>query len=115
MYRAKWMIIHNLDPTKPYVIDVYVKELAAKIRMPEEFVWQTLYEAALHDKSRPYVGLFCRSFTWLIKNVFGEEIFEETLRAADERLDKIRDEVFEALTGALGGNQDPENDRSKAN
>jgi hypothetical protein len=114
MYRTKWMIIHGLDATEDYLMDYMVKELAIKIKAPEEFVWQTIHEAALHNQSRLYLGLTMRGVTWIIKRVFGEADFNKVLEQANQRLDEIRESALRAVLTVVSG-EEPADDRSQAN
>ena len=113
MFRTKWMIIHGLNPNKSYALDLYIKEMAAKICLPEDFIWQTSYEAALHNKSRLYLSFFHRALTWAFKRAVGEKDFEKRLDAANEKLDKIREEIQGSMLRIVNLGEDE--DRSKSN
>lgn len=113
MFRTKWMLIHGLDSTKNHVLDIYIKEIAIKICLPEEFVWQTYYEAALHNKSRLYQSFFHRVLTLAFRSVVGEKNFKKMLSEADEKLDKLREEALNSMVHLVDLRED--DDRSKAN
>ena len=110
MFRIKWMIIHGLNPNKSHAFDLCIKEMAVKIRLPEDFIWQTSYEAALHNKSRLYLSFFHRALTWAFKSMVGEKDFERMLDKADAKLDKIRNEIMTQTIVLC-----EEEDRSKSN